>query len=562
MSSFIPPELDATKWETLQPFYQALLDRPLKCDGCLRQLLLDRSDLDAAASEAQAVLYIRMTCHTDDDAAKTAYLDFVEHVEPQLKKAGFDLDRKIVQSPHASKLDLQRYGVLLRNLRADVELFREENIPIQTEETKLSQQYEETCGAMTVTYGGEEKTLPQMARYLEETDRAVREEAWRLIAERRVADRDKLEGLFEKMVALRHQMARNAGCANYIEYAFKRKHRFDYNPADCEAFHRGAEEVCVPVLRQLNAERAKALKVSPLRPWDLSVDILGRPPLRPFERAADLVERTSRLFHGMDPALGTLFDSLRTGDCLDLESRKGKAPGGYQQNRDRMRKPFIFMNAAGLNRDLHTMVHEAGHAFHSMLCNNEPLVDYRHSPLEFAEVASMGMELLAFPYLDQFYSEADAARAKRTHLEELSRMIPWIATIDAFQHWIYSHPQHSRAERTAYWLQLDRRFGPAVDWTGLEKYRESFWQRQLHLFSVPFYYIEYGIAQLGALQLWAQARRNEKKALENYKKALKLGGSRPLPELFGAAELKFNFGPGTMRSLMDEVASELRALPQ
>jgi oligoendopeptidase F len=263
----------------------------------------------------------------------------------------------------------------------------------------------------------------------------------------------------------------------------------------------------------------------------------------------------------MDSSLGQMFDSLRIGNCLDLESRKGKAPGGYQQNRDRMRKPFIFMNAAGLNRDLHTMVHEAGHAFHSILCNDEPLVDYRHSPLEFAEVASMGMELLAFPYFGQFYSEADSARAKRMHLEDMAKMIPWIATIDAFQHWIYTHPNHTRAERNACWLELDRRFGSAVDWTDLEPFREAFWQRQLHLFSVPLYYIEYGIAQLGALQLWMQARRNEQGALANYKKALKLGGSRPLPELFSAAELKFQFGPDTMRALMEEVAGELRTLP-
>jgi oligoendopeptidase F len=562
MSNFVPAKLDATQWKNLEPLYGALLDRPLKCDGCLKQLLLDRSELDAAASEAQAVLHINMTCHTDDEAAKSAFLNFVEHVEPQLKQANFDLDRKIVGSPHAAKLDSERYGVLLRNLQADVDLFREENIPLQTEETKLNQDYEETCGAMTIQFRGEEKTLPQMTRYLEETDRATREEAWRLIAQRRLADREKLDGIFDRMVKLRHQMALNAGCRNYIEYAFKRKHRFDYSPADCESFHTGAAEVCVPVLRQLNAERATALGTSSLRPWDLAVDIKGRDPLKPFEKAEDLIEKTSRLFHKMDAGLGQMFDSLRTGDCLDLESRKGKAPGGYQENRDRMRKPFIFMNAAGLNRDLVTMVHEAGHAFHSILCNDEPLVDYRHSPIEFAEVASMSMELLAFPYLDPFYAAADAARAQRQHLEDLATRIPWIAAIDAFQHWIYTHPDHSRAERTAQWQEMDRRFGSAVDWTGLESFRDASWQRQLHLFSVPLYYIEYGIAQLGALQLWAQSRRNEGQALENYKKALSLGGSRPLPELFGAAELKFKFGPDTMRTLMDEVAGELRTLPQ
>ena len=559
--SFVPSTFDASRWENIQPLYQALLDRTLKCPNCLEKLLLDRSELDAAISEAQANLYINMTRHTNDQAAKSAYLTFVEQVEPELKQISFEVDKKIAHSPHAAKLDQRRYGVLLRNLQADVELFRPQNIPLQTEETKLAQQYEETCGAMTVMFRGEEKTLPQMGKYLEETDRPLREEAWQAVAQRRFEDREKIDGIFDEMVQLRHQMALNAGFENYVEYAFKRKHRFDYTPEDCKTFHRAVEEICVPVLRQLNTERAAALKLQNLRPWDLAVDIKGRAPLRPFERADDLVEKTSRLFHEMNPSLGEMFDSLRQGDCLDLESRKGKAPGGYQYNRDRIRRPFIFMNAAGLHRDLNTMIHEAGHAFHSMLSAGDPLVEYRHSPTEFAEVASMSMELLAFPYLQTFYNSADAARAVRTHLEDLARMLPWIATIDAFQHWIYTHPQHTRQERAAQWLELDRRFGSAVDWTGLEPYRETFWQRQLHPFTVPMYYIEYGIAQLGALQLWLQFRRDRSKAIENYRRALSLGGSRPLPELFGAAELKFDFGPQTVKSLMSEVRAELASLP-
>jgi oligoendopeptidase F len=581
-SAFVPANLDATKWENLKPLYQQLLDRPLRCKGCLETLLLDRSELDAAASEAQANLYIAMTCDTTDEAAKKGYLDFVENVEPQLKKIGFELDRRIAASPFAAEIDQQRYGVLLRDIRADVEIFRDENVPLMTEDTKLGQQYDEICGVMTVTFRGEEKTLPQMARYLEETDRDTREEAWRGIAERRYQDHERIEELYDRMVRIRHQIARNAGFENYRDYAFKAKHRFDYTPADCEAFHRAAEEVCVPVYRALNAERAEALGLSgdaagggagerrgpsgreSLRPWDLAVDIRGRPPLRPFESADELIAGTSRIFHRLDPKLGAMFDSMREGTptALDLESRKGKAPGGYQYNRDRIRKPFIFMNAAGLQRDLETMIHEAGHAFHSILCRDEPLVRYRHSPIEFAEVASMGMELLAQPFLEEFYAPDEAARAVRGHLEDLSKMLPWIATIDAFQHWVYAHPEHTRKERTAKWIELDHRFGAAVDWSGLEHYRATAWQRQLHLFSVPFYYIEYGIAQLGALQLWLQARRDQRKALSNYFAALSLGGSRPLPELFAAAELKFDFGPDTVRSLMDEVKRELASLPK
>jgi oligoendopeptidase F len=560
-TAFVPPDLDGSQWVNLEPLYRALLERPLNCENCLEQLVLDRSELDAAASEAHANLYIAMTCHTDDEQAKRAYLDFVENVEPKLKQIGFEIDKTVVRSEHASKLDQRRYGVMLRDLAADVEIFRDENVPLQTEDTKLGQQYAEICGAMTVRHEGEEKTLPMMAKFLEYTDRGVREEAWRLVADRRQQDHETISEIFDRMLELRGRISRNAGFESYRDYMFTAKHRFDYTPADCEAFHQAAEEVCVPVYRELNRQRTEALDVDPLRPWDLAVDVKGRDPLRPFERPDELVEGCSRLFHRMDRSLGGLFDTLRDGESLDLETRKGKAPGGYQECRDRSRKPFIFMNAAGVQRDLETMVHEAGHAFHSLLNRDEPLLHYRHPPIEFCEVASMTMESLSYPYLGEFYDEAEAARAKRTHLESIARMLPWIATIDAFQHWLYTHPGHSRERRAEAWLALDQRFGPAVSWDGLEHYRVVGWQRQLHLFQVPFYYIEYGIAQLGALQFWLQSKQDEQRAIANYTKAMQLGGSRSLPELFAAADLTFDFGPETMKRLMDDVQTELNALP-
>jgi len=562
-TDFVPVDLDGSRWELLEPLYQALLERELRCSSCLETLILDRSELDAAAREAMASLYIAMTCDTEDETVRKAYLDFVEQVEPNLRQVGFELDKKIVACPHRADLDEERYSVMLRDLEADVLLFREENIPLLTDDTKLGQQYSETCGAMMVEFRGEQKTLPQMGPYMEETDRATREEAWRLVADRRYQDHEKLSDIFDKMLELRHRIALNAGFENYIEYVFKDKHRFDYTPAHCEAFHRGAEQVCVPIKRVLDGERAAALGVDALRPWDLAVDIKGRPPLRPFENADELVEKTSGIFRAMDPSLGDLFELLRDGESLDLGSRKGKAPGGYQEMRDRTRKPFIFMNAAGMQGDVETMIHEAGHAFHSMLSRHDPLLHYRHAPIEFCEVASMSMELMAHPYLEAFYADSEHAdRARRTHLEAIARLLPWIATIDAFQHWLYTNPGHSRDERTACWLDLDARFGSAVSWDGLERFREVMWQRQLHLFEVPLYYIEYGIAQLGAMQLWLQSRTSETGAIANYTKALKLGGSRPLPELFGAAELTFDFGPDTMKSLMDAVQEELQQLPQ
>jgi len=559
-STFVPAEINAADWSTIEPLYRALVDRPLKCESCLEQLLLDRSELDAAVSEARATLYIRMTCNTTDDAARTGYLSFVENVAPPLARISFELDRKIASCPHKSRLPQARYAVLLRDIDADVSLFRDENVPLQTEDTKLGQQYSELCGAMTAMVRGEEKTMPQAMKLLEETDRSLREEAWRALAERRLRDRDRLESIFDEMIRVRTKIARNAGFDNYRDYAFKARHRFDYTPRDCEQFHAAAAEVCVPLYRKVNDDRRKALGLSELRPWDLAVDVKGRPPLRPFTTADELVARTSRMFHRLDASLGSMFDSMRDGTSLDLDSRKGKAPGGYQESFDRQRRPFIFMNAAGTQGDVETMVHEAGHAFHSILSREEPLVHYRHPPLEFAEVASMSMELLVYPTLDEFYDRPGTVRARRTHLENLSRILPWIATIDAFQHWIYTHPDHTREERRAQWLALDERLGPRVSWTGLENVRGWTWHRQLHLFEVPFYYIEYGIAQLGALQLWLVARKDPKDAVARYRRAMTLGGSRTLPDLFAAAGLKFDFGPATVRTLMEAVGEELASL--
>ncbi|MFO0963824.1 MAG: M3 family oligoendopeptidase [Phycisphaerales bacterium] len=560
-STFVPANLDGSRWEALEPYYSQLVGRTVHDAAALERLLLDRSELDAAAEEAAANLYISMTRHTDDELARKRYLEFVETVEPELKKVGFALDRKIAECPFAGQLDQTRYGVLLRAMRRSVEIFREANIPLETESTKLDQKYSEINGAMTVEFEGQERTLPQMARFLEETDRTRRQKSWEAVAQRRLRDADQINDLFDQMIRLRHQIALNAGFPNFRDYQHARMQRFDYTPADCERFHEGAEKVCVPLLRQLNAERAKSLGVSPLRPWDLKVDLHGRAPLSPFSTAAELVDRSSAIFHRMDPELGRMFDSMRTGDCLDLESRKGKAPGGYQYQRQRSRTPFIFMNAAGLHRDVITMVHEAGHAFHSLLCAHDPLVGYRGSPMEFAEVASMSMELLTFPHLDAFYSPVDADRARRDHLEGLSTTLPWIATIDAFQHWIYLHPTHTRKDREQYWLHLNDRFGAAVDWSGYEEALRTLWHRQLHVFGIPFYYIEYGIAQIGALQMWLQARRDPAQALANYKRGLSLGGSRPLPELFRASGLKFSFGPDTMGELMEEVGRDLAKLP-
>jgi len=554
-------DLDAASWPAIEPFYRELIDRPLRCEMCLEKLILDRSDLDARVAEAEAELYIAMTCHTDDEAKQKAFLAFVENVEPQRRKVSFELDRKIAESPHVGKLDQERFGVLLRDVRNEVELFREENLALQTDVTRLDQEYSQISGAMTVEFDGATRTMAQMQRYLEETDRSRRESAWRAMMERRYADHDKIDGIFDRMIELRDTIGRNAGFDDFRDYQHRRMARFDYTPDDCARFHDAVEQVCVPVLRRLQEERRAALGIESLRPWDVAVDLKGRDPLRPFDDAERLVDGSSRIFHRMRASLGSMFDELRSGGCLDLDSRPGKAPGGYQYQRQWTRRPFIFMNAAGLHRDLVTMVHEAGHAFHSTLSRHEQLLAYRGSPTEFAEVASMSMELLMLPYVDEFYGDDEADRARRGALEDIVSKLCWIAQIDAFQHWLYTNPKHDRKARTEQWLALSERFGGDVDWSGFEAWQRHVWQRQLHLFGVPFYYIEYGIAQLGALQLWLNAQDDEQAALDRYEKALALGGSRPLPELFAAAGLDFDFGPETVGRLMERVEEQLAALP-
>jgi oligoendopeptidase F len=554
---YAPSNLDATDFAHLEPHYRELLTREVRNADELEQLILDRSDLDALVAECTANLYIATTRNTQDKAAENAYLSFVRDVDPKLKPVSSALDRRIATSPHADALPKARYEVLLRALRVDIELFREENIPLETELAELDQKYNQTAGRMTVEFDGQTRTMPQMARFLEENDRALRERAWRAINDRRLQDRDAIDGIFDRMVELRHRIAVNAGYPNFRDFQHRRFKRFDYTPQDCMAMHDAIERHLVPIQRRLDAERARQLGVSPLRPWDLAVDTKGRRPLRPFEHAQQLVDGCSRMFHAMGGGLGEMFDTMRAGDCLDLESREGKAPGGYQYQRQYSRTPFIFMNAAGMHRDLITMVHEAGHAFHSILSKDDPLVDYRNAPTEFAEVASMSMELLTLPYHGEFYSEEDCRRALRERLEKFPTVMTWIATIDAFQHWIYTNPGHTRAQRTEAWRALVRRFGNDLSWEGCDDARDAAWQRQLHLFGMPFYYIEYGIAETGAIQMWIQSRRDQRRALENYRRGLALGGSRPLPELFATAGLRLDLSANLMGELAREVDAEL-----
>jgi oligoendopeptidase F len=561
---FVPQNVNPGDFEQLRPIYQELLDRAVSSPQELEKWLADFSELSAVVDEYGSRRYIEKSCHTDDPAKEKAFLDFVENVEPKIKPLYFKLQQKYLASPHRTQLDQRRYFILDRKWQADVELFRDENVPLETEVTKLSNEYDKTCGAMMVSFRGQDYTMQQMARFTEETDRATREEAWRASTERRLQDRDRIDEIFEKMLPLRQKIAVNAGLSDYRAFVWKAYKRFDYTPEDCLKFADAIAEACVPLVRELDKQRAADLKLDRLRPWDMAVDPKNRPPLRPFAdtEVDSFIDRTQAIFARLSPELEKDFASLRANNNLDLQSRKGKQPGGYQCSLEEVRQPFIFMNAAGLQRDVETLLHEGGHAFHYLAAREEPLVFLRSAPMEFCEVASMAMELFGADHYDVFYNEADAARAQRTHLEGIIRFFPWMATIDCFQHWIYTNPGHTREQRTRHWLSLLDRFGGAVDWSGLEPAREAMWQRQLHLFHAPFYYIEYGIAQLGALQLWRKAQEDARKALAGYRNALKLGGTRPLPDLFKAAGIEFDFTRKTLEPLMHAIQEELARLPR
>jgi oligoendopeptidase F len=561
---FVPENLDCSDITQIEPLYRALLDRPLHSSGDLAQWLADLSELEARFDEFYSRRYIDHTCHTDDAAIEARYMQLVEQVLPKIKPLDFQIKRKYAACAHRAGLDPRRFEVMDRSWQTQVELFRESNIPLQTQATRLTTQYAKILGDMLVEFRGKSYTMQQLARFTEEPDRGTRQEAWELAEARRLRDVEPIHAIFEQLLELRQQMAKNADFADYRAYTWKSRERFDYSPEDCLKFGDAVAQVCLPLVEQLDRQRQATMQVDRLRPWDMAVDVLGRAALRPFdpENIEDFVQRTRQVFHRLSPEMGAQFATLEMGRNLDLQSRKGKRPGGYQSSLEVVKEPFIFMNAAGLQRDVETLLHEGGHALHYLDAATEPLVYLRSAPLEFCEVASMSMELLGSDGFDEYYTAADAARAKRTLLEGIVRILPWIAVIDGYQHWLYTHPGHSRDERMSAWLSiLDRFSSKVVDRTGHEAIRAAQWQRQGHLFNSPFYYIEYGIAQLGALQVWRNYRQDRGGTLRKLRGAFALGGKRPLPELFEAAGIRFDFSAGTLRPLVEELRGELEKLP-
>ena len=559
---FIDGTIDLTSWDDVKPFYDNLLNRSIHNVGELHQWLLDRSELESYLSEDFAWRYIRMTCDTANQDLVNKLNFFIEEIQPPMTAFGNELDLKTINSPYLDQLTDEGIAVMIRSIKKSIEIFREENIPLQTEIQTEERKYGAIAGAMMVVINGKEMTLPEASDLLQSTDRATREGAWRTIQERRYKDHETLDQLFDRLRDLRHQVAVNAGFANFRDYSFAALGRFDYTPQDCFNFHESVAEAVVPLLNAMTSERKQKLALDSLRPWDTKVDVEGRAPLKPFASGTDLIEKTITCFDRLDVELGNDLRIMRAMGHLDLESRKGKAPGGYNYPLEEIGVPFIFMNATSSLRDLVTLVHEGGHAVHSFLTRELPLKAFRNPPMEVAELASMSMELLSMDHWDVFFTDAgELRRAKLQHLESIIETLPWVATIDKFQHWIYENPTHTDADRRENWLRIYAQFSDTItDWTGLDRLKAYLWQRQLHLYEVPFYYIEYGIAQLGAIGVWRNYRRDPEAGLAGYKNALGLGYKAPIRYIYAAANVPFDFSREHIRELMSFVEEEIKKL--
>ena len=559
---FVSEEFVPEKWQTIEPYYKQLLDTEFYDAASFQNWLGKISELEAIISENAGWRYIRMTCDTANKEYQDAYSYFVSEIEPRIAPLNHQLNEKIINCPYTKDLDDDAFKILFKNIEKDFKIFREKNIPLKTEIQNNSKEYGSISGAMTVTIDGEKMTLQQAATILESPDREKRENAYMQISNRRYQDKDKLDELFNTLISLRHQVAQNADFENFRDYMFTAMGRFDYTPQDCFDFHESTQNTFVPILNQLAEERKEKLSVSQLKPWDKAVDPTGKPALVPFKNTSDLIEKTIECFNRLDPFLGKCIETMRDIKHLDLDSRIGKAPGGYNYPLSEIGIPFIFMNATSTLRDLVTILHEGGHAVHSVLTKDLELTDFKHTPSEVAELASMSMELISMDNWDIFFeNEEDLKRAKREHLEQIIQTLPWVATIDKFQHWIYENPSHSIADRKAKWNEVFGAFSDSVtDWEGLEKFKDNLWQKQLHLYEVPFYYIEYGFAQLGAIAVWKRYKEDHKKGLDGYLAALKLGYTKSIPDIYKAANIEFNFSKEYISELIAFVRSELDKL--
>ncbi|GAB4251874.1 MAG: M3 family oligoendopeptidase [Vicingaceae bacterium] len=557
---FLPNDLVIDSWDKLFPFFEDLKNRNISSVEDLEKWLKDWSELDAVLEEDMAWRYIKMSINTSDEQLVKDFEFFVTEIEPKTAPYFNQYNIKLIENKFSSQLNPDKYFVFLRGVKKSIEIFREENIPLQTDLQKMAQQYGMIAAKMMVEWEGEKLTIQQASKHLKSTDRAIREQAYFKIWKERIQYAKELDELYTKLIEKRHQVALNAGFKSYKDYMFAALGRFDYTPQDCVNFHEAIEKEIVPLVKQLNQQRKEKLGLETLKPWDLEVDTSGKEPLKPFDTTDELVVKTIDCFNQLDPYFGECIATLKKMNYLDLDSKPGKAPGGFNYPLHEIGVPFIYMNAVGSHRDLVTMVHEGGHAIHSFLTKNLELTAFKNVPSEGAELASMGMELLSMKHWDIFYENADdLKRAKREQLEGVLSALVSVARIDAFQHWVYDNPTHTVEQRHAKWREILNRFGTGmIDHSDFDEVNDFSWQPVLHLFEVPFYYIEYGIAQLGAIALWRNFSSNTDKTIENYKEALKLGYTKPLPVIYKTAGIQFNFSRKYVSELSGFVENELK----
>lgn len=548
---FIAEDLTIQSWEDIKPYFDELLTTDIDSLDAFEEWLKKNSELEAVLEEDLAWRYIKMTIDTSDKEAADAYQRYINEINPSVSEAANKLNNKLNDSAFKEQLSNEANTIYFKKVQTAIDLFREENIDLQSKCSNLAQEYSGIIGAQLIEYKGEEITAQQAAKYLKDPDRSVRKEVFQLLHDRKMKDNDALEDIFDQLIELRHRIAQNAGFENFRDYKFRAMNRFDYSVQDCFDFHDSIEKHIVPLYRKIQQEKLRKFGFDQFKPWDTSADPEGKAPLKPFSGGEELLNKTIRVFDEIDPYFSDCLETMKEMGHLDLESKKGKAPGGYNYPLYEIGIPFIFMNAADSARDVITMVHEGGHAVHSFLTKDLDLTAYKSFPSEVAELASMSMELLSMKYWEIYYdSEDELKRARKEHMESILMVLPWIATIDAFQHWIYENPKHSRAERKAKWIELGHRFGTGLtDWTGYEEGRNYAWHKQLHLYEVPFYYIEYGFSQLGALGVWNNSLKDETKAIQQYKEGLSLGYTKDIKQIYRAAGVQFDFSSDTIQRL-------------
>jgi oligoendopeptidase F len=558
---FVPEKISWKSFSDLEKLYKSLLAREINSGKSLEKLIADLNEMKIVLFEKRTRAYINMTSHTNNKKTQEAYIHFITKIEPKAKEYTFEIHKKILENNEKYPLTSSKYNIYIRHLKNHQKLFRKENVILEKQEERHANEYSKIMGNMMFSFRGKKYTSMQMYKFLEEQEKNIRKEAYNVLWKERKKEVSKIYSIFRKQIKIRNRIAKNANFKNYRDYKFEEMERFYYTPEDCFSFHKNIKKNIIPLANRIMERRKKALDIKNIKPWDIYIDIYGKNPLQPFSDSKELLSKTIEVFKRVHPELGKKVSLMRKKRMLDLESREGKAPGGYMSDLPETKLPFIFMNSAGIHEDVLILIHESGHAFHYFGYTEQPLIEYHAPPHEISEVASMGMELITMDSWNTFYDKKeDILRAKIRQLESIILLFPWISIIDIFQHWIYTQEDLNKHSVIKKWKELTDSFRSYIDYRGSNFSYSYAWIGQLHLFEVPFYYIEYAFAQLGALQLWVNYRKNPQRTIDQYMKGLSAGGSKPLPELYEAIGIKFDFSEKMLKKLINEVNRELESL--